>query len=127
MFPEPLVAAYSQIRRFLPQFMKSISLASTDQSAHVLDALHVLGEWFDNQPRTPRRPLDEIPTEVVTATWETYVVDAETGLVDRAAYTCCVLDQLRVGLRRRDIYIDQWAFCAINTSPGCRTFYEGCR
>jgi len=105
-FHDRLIAAYTQIRRFLPQFMKSITLASTDQSAHVLQALNVLGEWFDNQPRTTRRPLDETPTEVVTASWEPYVIDPDTGLVDRAAYTCCMLDQLRVGLRRRDIYID---------------------
>src|SRR5439155_1161852 len=26
------------------------------------------------------------------------------GTVDRAAYACCVLDRLRVGLRRRDVY-----------------------
>lgn len=29
-------------------------------------------------------------------------------------------------IRNRRLYdaIDQWAFCAINTSPGCRTFYD---
>lgn len=105
-FHDRLVAAYAQIRRFLPQFMKSITLASTDQSTHVLEALEVLEEWFDTQPRTSRRQIEELPTGVVTATWEPYVIDPDTGLVDRAAYTCCVLDQLRAGLRRRDIYIE---------------------
>jgi hypothetical protein len=32
------------------------------------------------------------------------VHDQQTGTVDRAAYTCCVLDQVRTRLRRRDIY-----------------------
>ena len=41
---------------------------------------------------------------VVTPSWEPHVRDRETGTVDRAAYACCVLDRLRVGLRRRDVY-----------------------
>lgn len=36
--------------------------------------------------------------------WEPYVGNRETGAVNQAAYACCVLDRLRVGLRRRDVY-----------------------
>ena len=41
---------------------------------------------------------------VVTPSWRPHVHDLQTGTVDRAAYTCCVLDQVRTRLRRRDIY-----------------------
>jgi len=30
---------------------------------------------------------------------------AADGSVNRAAYACCVLDRLRAGLRRRDVYV----------------------
>ena len=56
-----------------------------------------------SKPRTTRRPAGELPLEVVTPSWQRHVHDA-TGTVDRAGYTCCVLDQLRTRLRRRDIY-----------------------
>ncbi len=41
---------------------------------------------------------------MVNASLEPHVRDRETGTVDRAAYACCVLDRIRVGLRRRDVY-----------------------
>jgi len=41
---------------------------------------------------------------VITPSWQPHVHDRDTGTVDRAGYTCCVLDQLRTRLRRRDIY-----------------------
>jgi hypothetical protein len=41
---------------------------------------------------------------VITPSWRPHVHDHETGTVDRAGYACCVLDQLRTRLRRRDIY-----------------------
>src|SRR6266542_3783520 len=56
------------------------------------------------KPRTTRRPAGEVPLEVITPSWQPHVHDRDTGTVDRAGYTCCVLDQLRTRLRRRDIY-----------------------
>jgi hypothetical protein len=41
---------------------------------------------------------------VVTPSWRPHVHDQDSDTVDRAAYTCCVLDQVRIRLRRRDIY-----------------------
>ncbi len=41
---------------------------------------------------------------MITPSWQPHVHDRDTGTVDRAGYTCCVLDQLRTRLRRRDIY-----------------------
>jgi hypothetical protein len=42
--------------------------------------------------------------DVVSPSWEPHVRDRRDGTVNRAAYACCVLDRLRVGLRRRDVY-----------------------
>jgi TnpA family transposase len=70
----------------------------------VLEACHALGDWLAGKPRTTRRPAGEVPLEVITPSWQPHVHDRDTGTVDRAGYTCCVLDQLRTRLRRRDIY-----------------------
>ena len=104
-FHERLVAAFPQIRRFLPQLIEAVALESTAPARPVLDAYAALGTWLAERPRTTRVAEDEVPTEVVTASWEPHVRDAKSGTVDRAAYACCVLDRLRVGLRRRDLYV----------------------
>ncbi|MGZ4729111.1 MAG: Tn3 family transposase [Acidimicrobiales bacterium] len=103
-FHERLVAAYPQIRRFLPLLIDAVAMESTAPARPVLDAYRALGTWLAERPRTTRLPDTEVPMGVVTPSWEPHVRDRETGTVDRAAYACCVLDRLRVGLRRRDVY-----------------------
>jgi len=102
-YHDRLIASYSQIRRFLPGLIAAIDFESTESSAPVLAALVSLEQWFDEQPRATTKPVDELPNEVITTSWEAHVI-TDTGAVNRAAYTCCVLDGLRRGLRRRDIY-----------------------
>jgi hypothetical protein len=55
-FYERLVAAYPQIRRFLPKLIEAIELQAIDSAAPVLAAYHALGEWLAGKPRTTRRP-----------------------------------------------------------------------
>lgn len=105
-FHDRLIAAYPQVRRFLPQLIDAITLESIDTEQTVLDALQFLGVWLRDRPRTTRLPEDEVPLDVVTSSWAPYVLDSNDDTVNRAAYACCVLDQLRRGLRRRDIYLD---------------------
>ena len=102
-FHERLVASYPQIRRFLPRLIEALELEAAGPGRAVLDACQALGGWLTGQPRTTRRPAAELPLEVVTPSWQRHVRDA-TGTVDRAGYACCVLDQLRTRLRRRDVY-----------------------
>ena len=103
-FHELLVAVYPQIRRFVPTLIEALDLEAIDSARPVLAAWRALGDWLADKPRTARRPADELPLEVVTPSWRPHVHDQQAGTVDRAGYTCCVLDQLRVRLRRRDIY-----------------------
>lgn len=74
-----------------------------DSAAPVLDAYHALGQWLAGKPRTTRRPASEVRLGVVTPSWRPHVHDQHSDTVDRAACTCCVLDQVRTRLRRRDI------------------------
>ena len=103
-FHERLVATYPQLRRFLPRLIEALDLEGIASARPVLEACHALGDWLADKPRTTRRPAGEVPLEVITPSWQPHVHDRDTGTVDRAGYTCCVLDQLRTRLRRRDIY-----------------------
>ena len=103
-FHERLVAAYPQIRRFLPLLIDAVAMDSTAPARPVLDASRALGTWLTERPHTTRLPDTEVPMEVVSPAWEPHVRDRDDGTVNRAGYACCVLDRLRVGLRRRDIY-----------------------
>jgi len=103
-FHERLVAAYPQIRRFLPLLIEAIELEATTSAQPVLAAYHALGDWLADKPRTTTLPDTEVPLEVINPGWEPHVRDRATGTVTRAGYACCVLDALRSRLRRRDIY-----------------------
>jgi TnpA family transposase len=103
-YHERLVACYPQIRRFLPLLIDAVALESTDSARPVLEAYRALGVWLAERPHTTRLPDTEVPLTVVNASWEPHVRDREDGTVNRAAYACCVLDRLRTGLRRRDVY-----------------------
>lgn len=103
-FHERLVASYPQIRRFLPLLIDAVAMESTVTARPILDAYRALGAWLVERPHTTRVPAGEVPLEVVSASWEPHVRDREDGTVKRAAYACCVLDRLRLGLRRRDVY-----------------------
>ncbi|MEJ7765310.1 MAG: Tn3 family transposase, partial [Acidimicrobiales bacterium] len=104
-FHERLVASYPQIRRFLPQLIGAVAMESAAPARPVLDAYQALGTWLTDRPRTTHLPETEVPLDVVSASWDPHVRDRDDGTVNRAAYACCVLDQLRVGLRRRDVYV----------------------
>jgi TnpA family transposase len=103
-YHERLVACYPQIRRFLPLLIDAVAMESTAPARPVLEAFEALGAWLTERPHTSRLSAAEVPLEVVNASWEPHVLDRDDGTVNRAAYACCVLDRVRVGLRRRDLY-----------------------
>jgi len=103
-FHERLVAAYPQIRRFLPLLIEAIELQATDTAQPVLTAYHALGDWLADKPRTTTLPEGDVPLDVISPSWEPHVRDRAAGTVNRAGYSCCVLHALRTWLRRRDIY-----------------------
>src|SRR5664279_2770226 len=103
-FHERLVAAYPQIRRFLPLLIEAIELQATASAQPVLTAYHPLGDWLADKPRTTTLPERDVPLDVISPSWEPHVRDRVAGTVDRAGYACCVLDALRTRLHRRDIY-----------------------
>jgi len=98
-----LLARYPHVRRFLPALLLRIRFAAVTPAHPVLVALDYL------QSLESGKATDPAPTAVVTDGWRTFVI--ADGAVDRRAYTLCVLDRLRLALRRRDVYVvgaDRW-------------------
>ncbi len=56
------------------------------------------------QRRNRKLTPEVLPTRFVPRAWQR-LVEPDSGHIDRAAYTMCALEQLRDGLRRRDVYV----------------------
>jgi hypothetical protein len=84
-FHERLVAAFPQIRRFLPLLIEAIELDATDSAQPVLTAYHALGDWLTERLRTTTLPEADVPLEVISSSWEPHVRDPATGMVTAPA------------------------------------------
>jgi TnpA family transposase len=94
---DELVAQHRRIRRFLPQFVRVIGLDAMPAGQPVLKALHHLRLVEDGTARGKTWPTDFVPKS-----WEHRVMP--NGVVDRRAWTLCLVDRLRGALRRRDVF-----------------------
>jgi len=94
---DELLAQHRRIRRFLPHFVRVVGLSAIPAGQPVLNALHHLRKVEDDGVRGKTWP-----TEFVPKSWERRVT--RDGVVDRRAWTLCLVDRLRGALRRRDIF-----------------------
>jgi len=104
---EQLLSRYSHVRRFLPALLDGLHLDATAGGQPVLTALDALRDLEGRR----RVHVDEVPLELVTGVWRRLVTEAD-GLLNRRAYTFCVLERLREALRRRDVFApasSRWA------------------
>jgi TnpA family transposase len=90
---------HGRMRRFLPLLMDTIAFEGTDAAKPVIDA------WNGLRALEGRKVLQEsdVALAVVPAKWMPFVVESP-GVVNREAYTMCVLERLGHGLRRREIF-----------------------
>jgi TnpA family transposase len=94
---DELLAQHRRIRRFLPHFVRIVGLGAMPAGRPVLKALHHLRKVEDGGARG-----SPWPTEFVPKSWERRVT--RNGVVDRRAWTLCLVDRLRGALRRRDVF-----------------------
>ncbi len=94
---DELLAQYRRIRRFLPHFVRVVGLGAVPAGQSVLKALHHLRKVEDSGVRGT-----VWPTEFVPKSWEGRVT--RNDVVDRHAWTLCLVDRLRGALRRRDVF-----------------------
>ena len=95
-----LLGRYSLVRQFLPTLLKTIAFAGTAEGRPVLEALAFLRR-IEGQKQPD---LADAPLEVVTRGWHPLVRGGDAW-IDRRAHTFCVLEQLRLALRRRDVFV----------------------
>jgi hypothetical protein len=92
-----LLAQHRRIRSFFPDFVRIVSLGATPAGRPVLKALQHLRKVEDGSARRDAWPLEFVPKA-----WERRVT--RNGVVDRRAWTLCLVDRLRGALRRRDVF-----------------------
>jgi TnpA family transposase len=93
-----LRASYRRVRRFLPTLLQTVSFGASPAGEPLIETIGYLKK-FDKGKKT----LADAPLGIVDPTWRGHVVCG--GEVDPQAYTFCFLDQLRKGLRRRDVFV----------------------
>ena len=83
--------------RFLPAMLRSVAFGATPAGKPILDAVRHLRST-DGRGPTPSAPLGFVPSG-----WKRQV-KAPDGGVDSLGYRLCLLDSIRVGIRRRDLF-----------------------
>lgn len=97
---EDLRTRYSQVRQFLPALLQAVEFTATGANRPVIEAIRFL-ETIEGQKRPD---MSQAPRALLTPVWERLVIRPE-GQVDRRLYTFCTLEQLRDGLRHRDLFV----------------------
>ena len=83
--------------RFLPAMLRSVALGATPAGQPALDAVRHLRST-DGRGPAPSAPVDFVPSG-----WKRQV-RAPDGGVDSLGYRLCLLEALRTGIRRRDLF-----------------------
>ncbi len=83
--------------RFLPALLRSTTFGATPAGQPTLDAVRHLRST-DGRGPTPSAPLGFVPSG-----WKRQV-KAPDGGVDSLGYRLCLLDSMRIGIRRRDLF-----------------------
>lgn len=95
-----LVAQTHRVGRVRPTLLSTVQFEALPAGQPVQAAYQFLQTI---EPKS-RPSMRQAPLEVVNRTWKRYVIGADHQ-IDRTAYTYCVLDRLREGLRRRDLFV----------------------
>ena len=93
---------WRSIRRFLPQFCRTIDFSATTAGLHIQKAWEFLSKLEMDNPTVSMEnaPLDFIPDK-----WKNMVLQDDLPL--RQYFSLCLLEQTLESLKRRDIYLDK--------------------
>ena len=91
---------YTQIRRYAPAFLESLTMKAAPAAQDILDAVNLLKSL---NTANARKLPNETPTRFVKKRWETLVF-TDVGL-DRRFYELCTLSELKNALRSGDIWV----------------------
>ena len=113
---------YGQVRRYLPTLLRTVVFDGTQAAEPVLAAL----AWLRDIEGHRHPDLTSAPRTVVPRTKRRQVFP--DGAADLCLYTFCVLEQLRDGLGRRDLYVspsERWGNPRVKLLSG--TAWDGLR
>ena len=105
-----LIARYGTVRGFIRLLVEVIDFGAVEAGAPVVKALKQLPGLIGRK----KVGAEEVSTELVTGSWRRLVFanpNLPHGVVDKAAYSFCVLEHLHRSLRRRDVFAkdgDRW-------------------
>lgn len=107
VFYRELQARYRRIRIFLPKLLQHIQFSASPAGKAIAAALTYLQKNFS------QNPFDEtVPLGVINKAWRRYVhPDPDKQTIDHQAYIFCVLDQLRIALKHREVFVSpSWRY-----------------
>ncbi len=93
------LARYRTVRRYLPALLEHIHFGANAEGKPVVAVF----EWLQANMAS-KKAGNDAPCEVVGKSWQWHVVN-EDGCVDFHAHTVCVLEELQVALKRRDVFV----------------------
>lgn len=99
---QELLTKWRSLRIFLPHLLRVIEFESNKAGKAILEALNYLQEIEGK--RNPK--LDNAPLTFIPKNWVSLVINQD-GLIDRKAYTFCVLEQLIKSLSTRDLFVQK--------------------
>ena len=100
VFFTELAAKQGTVTRFLPALLRVIQFDANPAARPLVLALQWLHQKPDHDP----------DTTIVDKAWKRHVV-GEDGKVNASAFAFCVLDKLRVAIRRRDVFVNpSWRY-----------------
>ena len=94
---DELLDQYGRIRRFLPGLARAVHLDAAPAARPVLAAVQHLREEGRRRAKLHRPPIEFVPQG-----WRSRVIRG--GHVDPEAWTLCLVERIRAGLRRRDLF-----------------------
>ena len=94
-----LNAKYRTVRRFLPALIEHIQFGANATAEPLVAALAWIGLNLGK-----RKPGDDAPQAVVSKAWQRHVLRPD-GNIDIHAYTFCVLQELQLALKKRDVFV----------------------
>jgi TnpA family transposase len=102
---DELDAHYRSVRIYLPTLVANIRFEANSTAKSIVGAL----VWLDANEKQPRLAGDA-PREVISKPWERYVLQ-DDGQINAHAYTFCVLNQLQLAIKRRDVFVSpSWRY-----------------
>lgn len=92
--------SYSQIRRYAPEFLKTLQFGGTPITQSILTAIDILKRLDEGKLS---KLSEDAPTAFVKKRWQDLVI-TEKGL-DKRFYELCLLSELKNSLRSGDIWV----------------------